>query len=159
MLTIKLSDDQAAKLGLKTQDDAIAALEAAAATKEKLTEAQTENASLAERVEKVEASVEKLTTDLSARVLDQNAILEESRKVAKGAASEKAAEIIAKTGQPAAAASATGEPAALKDKPTFQSEVQKLVASGKTRAEAVSATIKAKPDLYAAWKTEGMPNF
>lgn len=159
MLTIKLSDDQAAKLGIKTSEEAIAALEAASENKEKLTQAETENASLSERVGKIEAAVEKLGTDLSARVLDQTAILDESRKVAKGAASATAAEIIAKTGQPAAAASATGEPTGAKDKPTFQGEVQALISSGKTRAQAVTETIKAKPELYAAWKTEGMLNF
>lgn len=159
MLTIKLSDDQAAKLGIKTSEEAIAALESASTNKEKLTQAETENASLSERVGKIEAAVEKLGSDLSAKVLDQTAILDESRKVAKGAASATAAEIIAKTGVSAGQANATDEPTAVKVKPTFEGAVKELVASGKTRAEAIKAVVRSTPELHTQWQADGCPNF
>lgn len=153
--TFKLSDEQAAKYGIKTQDDLLALLELSNENASAAASAKTENAELTERLGAFEARVTSIETELKAKVLNQDEVTKAAVKAATTQASATASEILSKTGAPPVAPNATAQTEQKAEAPTFESKVREMVAGGMKKSEAITKAVKDYPDLHADYRERG----
>jgi len=148
MLTLKLSDDLQASLGLETAEQAEALLKDAADAKTKLSAATKRNGELASQVVAFENRLTQIETRISGiRSFDETQLRGFAKDEAGKEATRLQAEFMAKTGiKPLDTAPAGGGDKAKQEK--FEDKVAAKIAEGKKKGEAIVACVNEFPELH-----------